>query len=69
MKNTLVCSDLPRLFYSAREVSQMLNVDEKTVYRLIQRGLLKASVALRHKRIPAQSISEFVETTTNGGSR
>jgi excisionase family DNA binding protein len=54
----------PRV-YTVGEVSQVLNVSEKTVYRLVARGLLKASKALRHLRIPVESVEAFLTTTTN----
>jgi len=58
---------LERLFYTVPEVSEMLAVCEKSVYRLLARGLLKSSNALRHKRITKASIDEFISTTVNGG--
>ena len=53
-----------RVFYSVVEVAEMFSVNQKTVYRLLKRGLLKSSSALRHKRIPKSSIDEFVAKTT-----
>jgi len=58
---------LERLFYTVPEVSEMLVVSEKSVYRLLARGLLKSSNALRHKRISKASIEEFISTTVNDG--
>lgn len=53
--------DLPRLLFSVRETAHMIGgISEKSVYRLIQRGLLKCSPALRHKMITAESIKAFV---------
>jgi len=56
-----------RLFFSVGEVGGMFNVSTKTVYRLLDRGLLKSSSALRHKRISKASIEEFMTTTATGG--
>jgi len=53
--------DLAKLCYSVSEVSQMLGVTNKTVYRLLKRGLLKAPEALRHKRITAASLEGFIK--------
>ena len=50
-----------RRVYTVREVSEQLNVSEKTVYRLVARGLLKASKALRHLRIPVESVDAFLK--------
>ena len=49
-----------RRVFTVREVSEQLNVSEKTVYRLVARGLLKASKALRHLRIPVESVDAFL---------
>ncbi len=54
---------LPELVFTVRETAQILKVSDKTVYRLVDRGLLKASKALRHLRITRSSLEEFV----NGG--
>jgi excisionase family DNA binding protein len=56
-------------FYTVSEISAMLKVDRKTVYRLLDRGLLKASNALRHKRIYSDSLAEFINTTVYGGAQ
>jgi len=56
-----------RLFYTVPEVSEMLAISRKSVYRLLARGLLKSSNALWHKRISRTSIDEFVATTVNNG--
>ena len=54
----------PRLAYTVQEVAEMLAVSPKTIYRLVDRGLLKSSKALRHLRITRQSIEAFLEATT-----
>lgn len=56
-----------RVFYSVSEVSEMFNLNPKSVYRLLARGLLKSSSALRHKRISRDSIEEFMNITVNNG--
>jgi hypothetical protein len=56
-----------RVFYSAAEVGEMFGISNKSVYRLLDRGLLKSSNALRHKRISRASIDEFIAKTTGGG--
>jgi len=55
-----------RVLYSVDEVAEMFGVCNKSVYRLIARGHLKASSALRHKRISRESIDAFIRTTTGG---
>jgi len=64
----LVTNGSERIFYSVSEVAEMFNISEKSVYRLLDRGLLKSSSALRHKRISRASIQEFVAATTGGGN-
>ena len=54
---------LPRLAYRVNEVAEMLGVSEKTVRRLIARGLLRPSKALRHHLIPRSQVEEFLTTT------
>jgi len=56
-----------RLFYTVPEVCAMLQVERKTVYRLINRGLLKVSSAIRHKRICSRSLAQFVDKTVYDG--
>ena len=41
----------------------MLGVCEKSVRRLIDRGLLKTSRALRHHRVTKQEIERFLKDT------
>jgi hypothetical protein len=55
---------LPRLAYSMKETAQLLGVDYITVHRLLKRGLLKSSSALRTKLIPATEIQRFLAATT-----
>lgn len=52
---------LPKLLYSVRETAFMMGVAEKTVYRLLKRGLLKAPDSLRHKKITADSLRAFIK--------
>ena len=52
-----------RLAFSVKETAQMLGVSEKTVRRLIDRGLLHASRALRHLLIPKKEIEKFLDET------
>jgi excisionase family DNA binding protein len=54
---------LPRLAFSVRETARMLGVSEKTVRRLVVRGLLHPSRALRHLLIPRSEIVRFLHDT------
>jgi excisionase family DNA binding protein len=49
--------------FTVPEVATMLSISEKTVYRLLQRGILKAPAAVGHKLITASSIESFVGET------
>jgi excisionase family DNA binding protein len=39
----------------------MLGVTSKSVYRLLQRGLLRSLKALRHHRIPRKELERFLQ--------
>src|SRR5450432_3013407 len=52
-----------RLSYTMRETAEILGVSYITVHRLLKRGLLKNSKALRNKIIPATEIERFLKET------
>ena len=56
--------DLPKLLYTIKETAYVLGVSVKTVRRLLERGLLKTSHAIRTKLITRESIDEFIRVTT-----
>jgi excisionase family DNA binding protein len=56
-------SPMDRLAYGVRETAQLLGVSDKSVRRLIARGLLKPSRALRHLLIPRAEIERFLKET------
>ena len=56
---------LPRLAYTTRETAEILGVSYLTVYRLMQRGLLRGSSAVRTKLIPRREIERFLEKTVS----
>jgi excisionase family DNA binding protein len=58
---------MERVFFSVSEVAESFGVSRKTVYRLLHRGLLQSSSALRHKKIPRGSVESFLATTVNHG--
>jgi len=62
-KTDNVSQKLPRLAYTMQETADILGVSYITVHRLLKRGLLKSSTALRHKLIPASEIERFLEST------
>jgi excisionase family DNA binding protein len=55
---------IPRLAYNMRETAELLGVHYQTVYRLLKRGLLRSSGALRHKRIAKTEIERFLKETS-----
>ncbi len=59
-------SAVPRLAYTMQETANMLGISYISVHRLLQRGLLKSSTALRHKMIPMREIQRFLNDTTEG---
>jgi len=62
-----VLNGSPRLLYTVGEVSEMFGISDKSVRRLLARGLLKSSNALRCKRIPRASVDEFISAANGGG--
>jgi len=54
---------LPRLAYTMEETAEILGVSYITVHRLLKRGLLRSSKALRHKLIPMTEIQRFLKAT------
>jgi hypothetical protein len=56
------------LLYPVSRVAGMFNVSNKSVHRLLKRGLLQSSSAFRHKMITRASIEKFMSTTSNGGT-
>jgi hypothetical protein len=56
--------ELPKLFFTIKETAYLLSVSEKSVRRLLERGLLKSSLALRTKLITRESIEAFATLTT-----
>lgn len=58
-----------RMFYSVGEVAEMFGISRKSVYRLLDRGLLQSSSALRHKMITKRSVEGFLNSAEEGGSK
>jgi hypothetical protein len=56
-------------FYSVSEVAVKFGISPKSVYRLLDRHLLRASPALRKKMIPKASIAQFIANSINGGAQ
>jgi excisionase family DNA binding protein len=54
---------LPRLAYTVEEVAVILGISTVSVRRLIRRGLLRPSRALRVLLISKSEIERFLETT------
>lgn len=49
-----------------RETADVLGVNYFTVHRLLKRGLLRSSSALRTKLIPVSEIQRFLNVTLGG---
>ncbi len=56
-------SENKRLAYTMRETAEILGVSYITVHRLVKRGLLKNSKALRNIIIPVSEIERFLKDT------
>jgi len=55
---------LARLAFTVAETGEVLGVSPATVYRLLKRGLLRSSSALRHKIIARAEIERFLKETS-----
>jgi excisionase family DNA binding protein len=62
-KSASVGQPLPRLAYTMEETARILGVSYITVHRLLKRGKLRSSTALRHKLIPHAEIERFLKTS------
>lgn len=58
---TATLAALPRLAYTMRETAEILGVSYITVHRLLKRGKLRASDAIRNKVIPKTEIERFLQ--------
>lgn len=58
-----VDQEFPRLANSAQETARVLGICDKSVRRLILRGLIRPSRALRHILIPKEEIERFLRDT------
>ncbi len=63
IENSNEAQALPKLAYSMVETARILGVSYMTVHRLLKRGQLRSSTALRHKLIPLTEIQRFLHTT------
>jgi len=61
--------DNAKVFYTVAEVASQFGISTKSVYRLLERGLLRSSPALRRKMIPRASVDNFIAASLQGGGR
>lgn len=57
---TATAATLPRLAFTMKETAEILGVSYITVHRLLKRGKLRASDAIRSKVIPRSEIEKFL---------
>lgn len=57
---TATLAALPRLAFTMQETAEILGVSYITVHRLLKRGKLRASDAIRSKVIPKAEIERFL---------
>lgn len=57
---TATTTALPRLAFTMKETAEILGVSYITVHRLLKRGKLRASDAVRNKVIPRTEIEKFL---------
>lgn len=63
MVETAKISELPRLAFTVSETAVILGISEKSVRRLIGRGLIRPSKALRTHIITQKEIERFLNVT------
>lgn len=63
-QNPTATAPLPRLAYTMRETAEILGVSYITVWRLLKRGKLRASDAIRNKIIARAEIERFLTDST-----
>jgi len=61
--------DNAKVFYTVAEVASRFGISAKSVYRLLERGLLRSSPALRRKMIPRASVDNFIAASLQGGAQ
>lgn len=61
--------DNAKVFYTVAEVASQFGISHKSVYRLLERGLLKSSTALRRKMIPQACVETFIAASLQSGAR
>ena len=54
---------LPKLAFSMREAAAIIGVSYMSMHRLLQRGLIRSSSALRTKVIPRSELERFLNST------
>ncbi len=64
MNNTKSSGQEPKLAYTVAETAWILGISTRSVHRLLKRGLLRASKALRKLIIPQTEIEKFLLETT-----
>jgi excisionase family DNA binding protein len=55
---------IPRLAYSMAEAAELLGISYISVHRLLKRGLIRSSTALRTKVISRAELEKFLRETS-----
>ena len=63
---TATADSLPRLAFTMKETAEILGVSYITVHRLLKRGKIRASDAIRNKVIPRTEIERFLRDSIKG---
>ena len=65
MNNERILFEAPKLALSRVEAADALNISPATIDRLVKRGLLRPSRALRRPLFPIAEIERFLRETTS----
>jgi len=69
MSDNTHTTESAKVFFTVAEVASRFGISQKSVYRLLERGLLKSSNALRKKMISRASLETFIAASQQGGGR
>jgi predicted site-specific integrase-resolvase len=67
MDNPRLAFEVPKLALTRVEAADALNISPATIDRLVKRGLLRPSRALRRPLFPIEEIERFLRETTSNG--
>lgn len=62
-------NEKPREFYTVSQLAELLQLNEMTIYRMVNRGTLPCYVIGRAKRFRRSDVDEFLESCRSNSGR